>query len=80
MKETRIDIADLRHGVRGLRLSFIGCAARFVNRQTAAYETTIDVLRNRNEPRNRNRFTGFSLCSLRLKNSVAKPLFVRGSK
>jgi len=67
MKKTLIDTVDIRHGGRGLRFSFIGCAARFVNRQTVAYETPIDGSRSRYELRNRNRFTIFFLCPLWLK-------------
>jgi hypothetical protein len=37
--------------------SFIGCDARFVNRLMVAFLMTIYNLRNRYEPRNRNRFT-----------------------
>ena len=55
--KTRINTENIRHRYRGLRYSFVGCAACFVNRRTVVSETPIDGLRNRYEPRNRNRFT-----------------------
>jgi len=77
MNKIRIDTIDIKHRVYGLRFLFIGCDARFVNRLMVALASrrsrgsgmAIDGLRNRYEPRNRNRFTRFL--------SVAKLLFVR---